>query len=284
MLRAPKATNALSRPGRSEALEKANALSRKARAEALEKARQIRPFIELANRPADFAQLFKEVVPTFNEVVARIDKPVGPPETWSDEEIEAHIEAQKRVEEKLREQRLELAEERLWMGVVLRQLARLPEPRTYRGFLPPFGEPIEFPANKGQRMQLVVDAQHRLHIEPIFSELAALRKTFCEALDGLDASRIRECPMCKKLYWADRTDKPTCGRGGCPGRLRSQRFYETVKRDREQARRLCDTGKSVAEIARELDLSMRKVRRYLAGRKAGALIRLKQEQEAKERR
>jgi hypothetical protein len=261
---APKATNALSRPERLEALEKPNALSRKVRAEASEKARQIRLFIELANRPADLAQLFNEVVPSFNEVVARIARPLASPETWSDEEIDAHKEAQRRVEEELREERVELYKESLFIRALLWGLVRHhPKPEAS----PLVQAPVELPAGAGQRTLVVFDARNRIKVEPVFPRIAALRSTFCKALDGLDASRIRGCPMCKKLYWADRTTTPTCGRGGCSGRLRSQRFYETVKRDREQARRLRDAGKSVAEIARELDLSIRKVRLYLAGGK-----------------
>jgi hypothetical protein len=33
---------------------------------------------------------------------------------------------------------------------------------------------------------------------------------FTETVKGLEANRIRECPVCKRLFWADRSDQKAC--------------------------------------------------------------------------
>jgi hypothetical protein len=43
------------------------------------------------------------------------------------------------------------------------------------------------------------------------------------ALEGVEAKRICECPICGKLYWAGRLDKPAC-RTECAHVLRQRRY------------------------------------------------------------
>jgi hypothetical protein len=50
---------------------------------------------------------------------------------------------------------------------------------------------------------LDVDAEGklRLHAHPIL-----------EALEDVEAARIRRCPICDKIYWAERIDQPACSK------------------------------------------------------------------------
>jgi hypothetical protein len=45
-------------------------------------------------------------------------------------------------------------------------------------------------------------------------------------LSEMEATRLRECPVCRHLYYAARSDQPACGTR-CAHRLRSRRWYET---------------------------------------------------------
>ncbi len=46
-----------------------------------------------------------------------------------------------------------------------------------------------------------------------------------EALNGIEAARIRECPICRKIFWAGRIDRPCCS-SKCAGTLRGRRWRE----------------------------------------------------------
>jgi hypothetical protein len=46
----------------------------------------------------------------------------------------------------------------------------------------------------------------------------------------LEAHRIRECPICNKLYWAGRITKPTCSKE-CGNTLRQRRWRETYSEE-----------------------------------------------------
>jgi hypothetical protein len=52
----------------------------------------------------------------------------------------------------------------------------------------------------------------RLHAHPIL-----------EALKDVEAARIRRCPICDKIYWAERIDQPACSKR-CNNTRRSQIF------------------------------------------------------------
>ena len=45
------------------------------------------------------------------------------------------------------------------------------------------------------------------------------------AINGVEAARIRECPICGKIFWAGRIDKPAC-KPPCVGVLRTRRHRE----------------------------------------------------------
>jgi len=61
---------------------------------------------------------------------------------------------------------------------------------------------------------------------------------FLTMLNGIQADRIRICPVCEKLFWAGRLDKSACGEL-CAGTLRQRRLRENrqyKKRARKGAR------------------------------------------------
>lgn len=59
-----------------------------------------------------------------------------------------------------------------------------------------------------------------------------------QALEGVEVSRIRECPICGALYWAGRLNQPACT-GKCAHVLRQRRYRENylerykLQRDRK---------------------------------------------------
>jgi hypothetical protein len=228
--------------------------------EALEKARQLRPFIELANQPESvLLDSDRADVPSDREVESGIPKPLGPWSTWSDEEREDYLAARYRREQDLQDERHQLIDERIWIHEYLRRLAQLPKPAD-SPFLP---NTMEIPLSEAQQQQLVFSASGRIHVEPTFPQRAQLRQAFLQALEGIDVARIRQCPICSNVYWADRIDKPACSRR-CAGALRSRRNYESVKHERGKARQLRESGKHLNDIARELGTSVKRVRHYLA--------------------
>jgi hypothetical protein len=50
-----------------------------------------------------------------------------------------------------------------------------------------------------------------------------------EMLKGVERERIRQCPICEKIYWAGRTDQPACGKR-----------CNNVRRSRDQRRKSQD--------------------------------------------
>jgi hypothetical protein len=64
-----------------------------------------------------------------------------------------------------------------------------------------------------------VDAEGklRLHAHPIL-----------DALQGVEVARIRRCPICDKIYWAERIDQPACSKK-CNTTRRSRIFRGTLK-------------------------------------------------------
>ena len=49
-----------------------------------------------------------------------------------------------------------------------------------------------------------------------------------EALNGVEAGRIRECQICRKIFWAGRIDKLCCSKG-CGKALRNRRWRNKYK-------------------------------------------------------
>jgi hypothetical protein len=205
-----------------------NALPRIERTKALETTRHLLLYLQAANEPEDSVALLGRIMPSFKEVLAGVQNPsTAPPERWTREEIETHTEQQKQRSEELQEERAEEEAERYFMGDLLRRLARMPKQPS-----PLLAEPFEIPPLLGWRLRIALDAQDRVHIEPVFPRLAELWGDFRSILDGLDAERLRECPKCKKLFWKKRVDQSGCGRV-CDARIRQDRYYrkhpETVK-------------------------------------------------------
>jgi hypothetical protein len=55
-------------------------------------------------------------------------------------------------------------------------------------------------------------------------------------LDGIEADRIRVCPICQNLYWAGRRDKSACS-GQCSGTFRQRRLRENRARAKRKHQR-----------------------------------------------
>jgi hypothetical protein len=56
-----------------------------------------------------------------------------------------------------------------------------------------------------------------------------------EALEGIEAFRIRECPVCNKIYWAGRKNKPGCS-PQCGGIIRTRKWRERWEEKYKQQR------------------------------------------------
>ena len=232
-----------------------NASERKTRKKALaNKMTTIQDCINFANEPDTLEQNLKKIIPSFNEVAAGIPSLAGPPESCTDEQIEAHREAMKQREDEIAKERAEAVAERGLITYVFRQIARQPGS----------GEAFKLPPVPGQWEKVVLDAQNRVRVEPVYPALARLWQDFREALQDLDASRVRECPLqnCSKLFWAKRSDQSTCGRV-CANRLRVQRFNKNEKKRQTRAWNLRKKGNEISEIADRLKVTKSKARQYL---------------------
>jgi hypothetical protein len=211
--------------------KKRRKVSQPARPRALDSRYRIQPFIDAANELAgSFKQMLGQLMPSFDEVASGIAKPVAPPQSWSDAEIEAYLDASRQREEELGAERAEERAERLMFSTMLHRLAQLAK-ATSGG--PLILAPVELPPTPGQREQVVFDERSRSHVEPVLPKLAALRVAFLDALQDLDVSRIRECAACGRLFWAARRDKPACS-SNCGHVLRSRRSrraYQPTARD-----------------------------------------------------
>lgn len=67
-----------------------------------------------------------------------------------------------------------------------------------------------------------VEGKLRLHAHPIL-----------EALQGVEVARIRGCPICANIYWAERIDQPACSRR-CNNTRRSRVLRGTLPRPDEE--------------------------------------------------
>ena len=76
--------------------------------------------------------------------------------------------------------------------------------------------------------KLDTDKEGRITIKPT---------PLADALAGVEATRIRECPVCGNIYWAGRKDKPCCS-ASCNTRRRvrqwRKRYPEKYKQQRVQ--------------------------------------------------
>ncbi len=70
---------------------------------------------------------------------------------------------------------------------------------------------------------------------------------FAEAVEGIDATLVRECEICKRIFWAGRRDKSACSTS-CAHALRNRRYRERYRQGLYQGARL--TEKDKAALAR----------------------------------
>lgn len=66
-------------------------------------------------------------------------------------------------------------------------------------------------------MRLTKNSSGRIELEP-----SLLSKSFL----GAEFSRIRECPVCQKIFWAERKDLKACP-GDCVRSLRNSRYHKS---------------------------------------------------------
>jgi hypothetical protein len=110
----------------------------------------------------------------------------------------------------------------------LRAVSRLPSPSSL--FEP---EPIQLQSFFSIETAWQ-DAAGILHIEAMYPRLVQLHARFRSLLDGLDATRLRECPICSRLFWARRDDQKACTKV-CANRLRVRNFYRKSKDNNRSA-------------------------------------------------
>jgi hypothetical protein len=59
-------------------------------------------------------------------------------------------------------------------------------------------------------------------------ELYLAKDKFASAIDGVEAKRIRECEICRRIFWAGRIDQPSCSTA-CAHALRNRRYRARYK-------------------------------------------------------
>src|SRR5205807_1239351 len=71
-----------------------------------------------------------------------------------------------------------------------------------------------------------------------------------KAIEGVEAARIRICPICARIFWAGRIDQPSC-RKGCANALRVRRYRDGY-RDRYKYQRFNKSERlAVSQAERE---------------------------------
>lgn len=81
--------------------------------------------------------------------------------------------------------------------------------------------------------RLLTDAKGIGHV--VDSPLRARLEGLYRLLDGLDLTRVRECPSCRRLFWARRKDQRGCSRP-CANRIRVSKHYYKWKVNRDPGR------------------------------------------------
>jgi hypothetical protein len=82
-------------------------------------------------------------------------------------------------------------------------------------------------ADKSKRV-LEIDSSQlallRLELGPN-SRISLVHTRLLQALEGVEANRIKQCPNCWKIFWAGRIDQPGCSQR-CTGNIRIKRWRE----------------------------------------------------------
>jgi hypothetical protein len=87
-------------------------------------------------------------------------------------------------------------------------------------------EPLELPHPASfRRLEFEPNGTMRIHDSPLRARFEQLYRD----LEGLDATRIRECPDCGALFWAQRNDRVGCSKP-CANRLRFSDYYWNHKK------------------------------------------------------
>jgi hypothetical protein len=99
-------------------------------------------------------------------------------------------------------------------------------------------EPLELPEPVSfRRLEFEPNGTMRIHDSPLRARFEQLHRD----LAGLDGTRIRECPDCGALFWAQRKDRVGCSKP-CANRLRFSRYYEIHKKSGIRSHRKQDAA------------------------------------------
>jgi hypothetical protein len=91
-------------------------------------------------------------------------------------------------------------------------------------------EPLELPDPISlRRLEFEPNGTLRIHDSPLRARFEQLYRD----LGGLDGTRIRECPDCGAIFWAQRQDRVGCSKP-CASRLRFSRYYSIHKKKRDR--------------------------------------------------
>ena len=82
------------------------------------------------------------------------------------------------------------------------------------------------------RSTLEVKTKLRLDEQGVF---VLQRNQLIEALEGVEAERIRTCPICEQIFWAGRINQPACSKR-CSHALRNRKYRERYLTDYKMQR------------------------------------------------
>jgi hypothetical protein len=85
---------------------------------------------------------------------------------------------------------------------------------------------------------------------------------FLNLIERVPISRIGRCPVCERFFYRLRTDRKACSKL-CNGTLRGRRWRQNEDERISSAASMLRDGKAVKEIARALETTTDRVRRYL---------------------
>ena len=97
----------------------------------------------------------------------------------------------------------------------------------------------KFPAS--DFLRLTIDQGGRIHI---------VHSPLIRALEGVEAARVRECPICDRIFWAGRIDQPCCT-SRCAGCLRTRRGRSDYQKNYRHRRAKKRRGQRLAKEQRE---------------------------------
>ncbi|MGI8542826.1 MAG: hypothetical protein ACR2MD_05025 [Aridibacter sp.] len=114
-----------------------------------------------------------------------------------------------------------------------------------------FPKEIQDTALSSFRLAVNIEIQELIDINYIYFSITSdnkivLKSELIEVLSGIDANRLRICPICNKPYWAKRLEAPTCSKT-C-----SNNFHQRKLRIKEYEKRLESEVKKLEKLQSNL--------------------------------